>query len=55
MVAALVEQYGKIVDIQRKSCKYLQGGQNMTNYREILRLNGLGLNKSEIAASLQCS
>lgn len=27
----------------------------MTNYREILRLHSLGLNKTEIAASLRCS
>ena len=27
----------------------------MTNYREILRLHSLGLNKTEIAASLSCS
>ena len=27
----------------------------MTNYRELLRLRSLGLNKTEIAASLQCS
>ena len=27
----------------------------MTNYREILRLAALGLNKTEIAQSLQCS
>ena len=27
----------------------------MTNYREILRLSALGLNKTEIAQSLQCS
>lgn len=27
----------------------------MTNYREILRMNSLGFNKSEIAQSLQCS
>ena len=27
----------------------------MTNYREILRLHSLGLNKTEIAASLRCA
>ena len=27
----------------------------MTNYREILRLYSLGLNKSQIAQSLDCS
>ena len=27
----------------------------MTNYREILRLHSLGLNKTEIAASLHCA
>ena len=27
----------------------------MTNYREILRLQSLGLNKTEIAASLGCA
>ena len=27
----------------------------MTNYREILRLHSLGLNKTEIAASMGCS
>ena len=27
----------------------------MTNYREILRLHSLGLNKSQIAQSLSCS
>lgn len=27
----------------------------MTNYREILRLHSLGLNKTEIAASCQCA
>ena len=27
----------------------------MTNYREILRLHSLGLNKTEIAASIGCS
>lgn len=27
----------------------------MTNYREILRMNSLGFNKTEIAQSLQCS
>lgn len=27
----------------------------MTNYREILRLQSLGLNKTEIAASLHCA
>ncbi|MCR5652360.1 MAG: hypothetical protein K6F88_01010 [Ruminococcus sp.] len=27
----------------------------MTNYREILRLDGLGLNKSQIAVSCGCS
>ncbi len=27
----------------------------MTNYREILRLHSLGLNKTEIASSCQCA
>lgn len=27
----------------------------MTNYREILRLSSLGLNKSQIAQSIGCS
>ncbi len=27
----------------------------MTNYHEILRMNSLGFNKTEIAQSLQCS
>ena len=27
----------------------------MTNYREVLRLHGLGLNKTEIASSCQCA
>ena len=27
----------------------------MTNYREILRMNSLGFNKTEISQSLQCS
>ena len=27
----------------------------MTNYREILRLNSLGLNKTQIAEACQCS
>ena len=28
---------------------------HMTNYREILRLHSLGLNKTEIATSCQCA
>lgn len=27
----------------------------MTNYREILRLDGLGINKQDIAAACECS
>ena len=36
-------------------CKYLQGGHLYANYREILRLYSLGLNKTEIASNCRCA
>ena len=35
--------------------EYNEGGHRMTNYREILRLSSLGLNKTQIAQSVGCS
>ena len=35
--------------------EYNKGGHHMTNYREILRLSSLGLNKTQIAQSVGCS
>ena len=34
---------------------YIKKVMCMTKYREILRLDGIGLNKTEIAASCGCS
>jgi len=39
----------------RQRVTKLQGGQEMTNYREIMRLRSLGLNNSQIAESLGAS
>ena len=36
-------------------CKSIIGGLYMTNYKEILRLAALGIQKQDIAASCQCS
>lgn len=33
----------------------MKGGHEMTNYREILRLNSLGINNSQIALSVGCT
>ena len=42
------------MDLHRKM-QFIEGGLHMTNYKEILRLHGLGINNTRIAESCGCA
>ena len=43
------------IDICEAGVIFIKEVMHMTNYREILRLDSIGLNRTEIAASCGCS